>query len=117
MAEPIIIANEAEVVAGKVVTFTYRQDGIRREGILLLTEEGLRSYENVCRHLPVKLDLGSKHFLTRGQDAILCQSHGAIFELETGLCTRGPCEGASLKSLPIEVRSGQVMLLIWDEVE
>jgi len=117
MAEPIIIANEAEVVSGKVVTFLYRQDGIRREGILLRTKEGLRGYENVCRHLPVKLDLGSKHFLTRGQDGILCQSHGALYELETGRCTRGPCEGASLKALPIEVRSGQVILLVRDEVE
>jgi nitrite reductase/ring-hydroxylating ferredoxin subunit len=111
-----IIANESEVVAGKVVTFSYRQDGIRREGILLRTQTGLRCYENQCRHLPVKLDSGSRHFLTRNRDAILCQSHGALYELETGLCTRGPCEGASLKALPIEVRLGRVYLLVEDEV-
>jgi nitrite reductase/ring-hydroxylating ferredoxin subunit len=110
-----LIATEAEVIAGKVVTFGYRQDGIRREGFLVWTAAGLRGYENLCRHLPVKLDAGSKHFLSREKKFILCQQHGALYEPETGRCTRGPCEGASLKALPIEVREGKVYLLVTDE--
>jgi nitrite reductase/ring-hydroxylating ferredoxin subunit len=111
------IATEAEISEGKVVTFGYRQDGIRREGILLRTSGGLRCYENLCRHLPVKLDLGNKHFLSREKKLILCQSHGAVYEPETGLCTRGPCEGASLKALPFEIREGKVYLLVTDETD
>ncbi|MCD6051177.1 MAG: Rieske (2Fe-2S) protein, partial [Verrucomicrobia bacterium] len=84
MAEQII-ADEAELVDGKVMTFGYRQDGIRREGFLLRTKEGLRCYENLCRHLPVKLDAGSKHFLNREKKLILCQQHGAVYEPETGM--------------------------------
>lgn len=115
MAEQFI-AKEADVIEGKVVTFGYRQDGIRKEGILLLSKAGLRCYENLCRHLPVKLDSGSRHFLSREKKLILCQSHGALYEPETGLCTRGPCEGASLNMLPIAIREGRVYLLAEDEV-
>jgi len=110
-----MIAMEADVIEGKVITFGYRQDGIRREGILLRTKAGLRCYENLCQHLPVKLDSGTRQFLSREKKLILCQSHGALYEPETGLCTRGPCEGASLKMLPIEVRVGFVHLLVTDE--
>ncbi|HEY1173158.1 MAG TPA: Rieske 2Fe-2S domain-containing protein [Verrucomicrobiae bacterium] len=115
MAEQFI-ANAADVAEGKVITFVYRQDGIRRDGFLLLTKVGLRCYENQCRHLPVKLDSGSGHFLSREKKLILCQSHGALYEPETGLCTRGPCQGASLKALPVEVRDGKVYLTVVDEV-
>ncbi len=115
MAEQII-ATEADVTEGKVITFGYRQDGIRREGILLRTKAGLRCYENLCRHLPVKLDSGTRQFLSREKKLILCQSHGALYEPETGLCTRGPCEGASLNVLPVEMREGKVYLLVTDEI-
>ena len=114
MAEQLI-AEAADITAGKVVVFGYRQDGIRREGFLLQTPAGLRAYENLCRHLPVKLDSGSRHFLSREKKLILCQQHGAVYEPETGLCTRGPCQGASLNRLTIEEREGKVYLLVTDE--
>lgn len=110
------IANVSEVDAGRVVVFTYRQDGIRREGILLQAASGLVAYENTCRHLPVKLDAGTRQFLTREKQHLICQSHGALYEPDTGYCFRGPCEGASLKKLALEVRDGAVYVQIKDEV-
>ena len=41
---------------------------------------------------------------------ILCRSHGAAFELETGHCVIGPCAGRALRGLPVRVERGYVLL-------
>ncbi len=32
---------------------------------------------------------------------IICQTHAAVFDAETGLCLSGPCAGESLRDIPI----------------
>jgi nitrite reductase/ring-hydroxylating ferredoxin subunit len=110
------IASLAELSGGNAIVFTYKQDGIRREGFALLANGKIVCYENLCRHLPVKLDSGSRHFLTKSGCHILCQSHGALYQLETGFCERGPCAGASLIALPYCVKQEIVYLLIEDQI-
>jgi nitrite reductase/ring-hydroxylating ferredoxin subunit len=41
---------------------------------------------------------------------ILCAAHGALFEKLTGYCVAGPCAGQSLRTVPLEVADGYVML-------
>jgi nitrite reductase/ring-hydroxylating ferredoxin subunit len=36
--------------------------------------------------------------------------HGALFDMESGLCVAGPCAGLELRSLPVRVAHGYVML-------
>ena len=49
-------------------------------------------------------------FLTPDGALLLCSSHGALFEKLTGFCVAGPCAGRSLTPVPLEVRSGFVLL-------
>jgi nitrite reductase/ring-hydroxylating ferredoxin subunit len=46
---------------------------------------------------------------------IQCSSHGALFEIDTGLCLAGPCPGARLR--PIELRIERGYVLVADDVE
>jgi nitrite reductase/ring-hydroxylating ferredoxin subunit len=41
---------------------------------------------------------------------ILCAMHGALFEIETGVCVSGPCAGLGLRTLPVRVERGYVLL-------
>jgi nitrite reductase/ring-hydroxylating ferredoxin subunit len=41
----------------------------------------------------------------------MCRSHGAQFDISTGLCVAGPCVGAHLRSLAVRIEHGYVMLL------
>ena len=41
---------------------------------------------------------------------ILCSSHGALFEKDSGYCVAGPCAGRALTPVALEVRSGFVLL-------
>lgn len=68
------------------------------------------AYENVCQHLSVTLDYDDNRFFTKDGRYFVCQTHGALYEPASGLCVRGPCEGASLKPLRVEIRDGSVYL-------
>ncbi|MGH8133837.1 MAG: Rieske (2Fe-2S) protein [Steroidobacteraceae bacterium] len=68
------------------------------------------AYVNRCPHAGHPLNLLPDRFFTPDGALILCSSHGAVFEKETGLCVAGPCAGASLTPVPLEITCGFVML-------
>ncbi len=74
-------------------------------------------YLNRCRHLPVTLDLEDNQFFNHDQSALQCHMHGAVYEIETGLCVGGPCVGASLRALSFEEEGDQLVIAIPDEIE
>jgi nitrite reductase/ring-hydroxylating ferredoxin subunit len=75
----------------------------------------LRAYLNHCPHAGHALNLRPHVFLAPDAPLIQCSSHGALFEMETGLCLAGPCPGARLR--PIELRINQGYVLVADDVE
>ncbi len=69
----------------------------------------LACWLNYCQHFThIKLDKGSGAPMRDGE--VICANHGAYFEKDTGVCTYGPCEGAYLQSVEIEVADGDVYL-------
>jgi nitrite reductase/ring-hydroxylating ferredoxin subunit len=79
-------------------------------GFLVRSGERVCGYVNRCPHAGHPLNLLPGRFLTADGALILCSSHGALFEKVTGLCVAGPCAGRALTPLPLDVRSGFVML-------
>ena len=81
-----------------------------REAILLRDEEGVVSWLNYCQHFThIKLDKGSGAELRNGE--VICTNHGAYFEVDSGRCTYGPCEGAYLNEVEVAVDDGDVVLV------
>jgi nitrite reductase/ring-hydroxylating ferredoxin subunit len=66
------------------------------------------AYVNVCPHAGRALNWKPGAFLTRQGNLIMCSAHGAIFEIETGICVAGPCPGARLRALAARVSGGLV---------
>jgi nitrite reductase/ring-hydroxylating ferredoxin subunit len=79
-------------------------------GFVVRFGEGVRGYVNHCPHAGHPLNLRPHKFLTPDRALILCASHGALFEKETGYCVAGPCAGRSLRPVPLVVEAGFVML-------
>lgn len=76
-------------------------NGRPREALLLRDAHGvLRAYRNLCRHLPIPLDAGSRSFLFEGD--LRCMTHGARYRTSDGLCVVGPCKGTTLERLTVE---------------
>ena len=95
-------------------TFLYRlrpqDDDEPREAILLRDDEGVVSWLNYCQHFThIKLDKGSGAELRNGE--VICTNHGAYFEVDSGQCTHGPCEGAYLTEVKVAVDDEDVVLV------
>ena len=77
-------------------------------GFVVRQGDQVYAYQNFCVHVGHPLNWKPDSFLTKNEDAIICASHGAVYEIETGRCTGGPCKGRSLKKLDAEVRDGVI---------
>jgi nitrite reductase/ring-hydroxylating ferredoxin subunit len=109
MDEDSRIAAVGEVPADGSLLFTVRDGFDREEAILLRLADGVTALRNYCPHwTDVRLDKGSGATV-RG-DELVCGKHGATFEIETGYCTHGPCEGATIDELDVTVEDGAVYL-------
>jgi nitrite reductase/ring-hydroxylating ferredoxin subunit len=77
-------------------------------GFVVRKGDEVYAYQNFCVHVGHPLNWMPDRFLTRDETSIICASHGAQYEIDTGLCFAGPCIGKSLRKVDIEVRDGVV---------
>lgn len=67
-------------------------------------------YKNVCPHLGVALEFMENEFLDMDGALIQCSTHGALFEIESGHCLAGPCQGENLTPVAFEVQNDMIVL-------
>jgi nitrite reductase/ring-hydroxylating ferredoxin subunit len=58
-----------------------------------------RAFLNRCAHVPVELDWQPGKFFDDTGVYLICATHGAMYEADTGACIAGPCRGQSLRAL------------------
>lgn len=80
------------------------------EAFVVREGSAVYGYANACPHIGTPLDFLPDRFLTRDRRQILCSTHGARFDIATGLCVAGPCRGRSLRRLPVKIENGVVIL-------
>ena len=80
---------------------------------IFLVRQGSRmwGYENRCPHRGTPLNWLPDRFLSEDREHAICATHGAIFRIDDGLCIAGPCSGESLRSIPVAVEAGQIVVL------
>ncbi len=79
-------------------------------GFVVRKGDEVFAYQNVCAHVGHPLNWSPNSFLTSDRTAIICASHGAIYEIETGNCFAGPGAGKSLRKVNVSVRDGTVFV-------
>jgi nitrite reductase/ring-hydroxylating ferredoxin subunit len=67
-------------------------------------------YVNSCPHQGTWLNFGAGEFFTPDRALLKCGRHGATFQIDTGLCVEGPCQGKHLDSIMLTVANGEVCL-------
>jgi nitrite reductase/ring-hydroxylating ferredoxin subunit len=88
--------------------FRFREDSILFMGFVVRRGDLVAGYVDSCPHASWPLAPMDDEYLTRTGSFILCSGHGAVFELEHGICVGGPCLGSRLPPWPVEVRDGCV---------
>ena len=67
-------------------------------------------YRNSCPHLGTPLEWEEDKFLDSDGSLIICSTHGALFEIETGRCLAGPCKGQYLQAVSYILDNGLLMV-------
>ena len=77
-------------------------------GFVVRKGDAVFAYQNVCVHVGHPLNWSPDRFLTKDKSALICASHGAMYEIESGDCIAGPGKGRSLQAVEVEIRDGLI---------
>lgn len=83
-----------------------------RGALLARKNNQIYAYANVCRHVPLTLDLGDGEVASANGTHFLCHHHGARYRIEDGHCEYGPCDGRSLIALEVVVEYGELIVVV-----
>ncbi len=107
----LICASAGLIDGGAGVRFITQRDGRDAAAFVIRYDGKVYGYLNSCAHIPVELDWMEGEFFDKAGLYLICATHGATYEPDTGHCIMGPCKGERLVAAPIEERDGSVYLL------
>ena len=113
MAELFAICRTSEIADSQAAGFVLSlkdESGTPKPWPILVTNKGNRYYgfENACPHHGLRLDAIPGQFLDQDGNFITCGQHRAQFDLDTGHCFIGPCQGQHLKPIELVIDDGDV---------
>jgi nitrite reductase/ring-hydroxylating ferredoxin subunit len=104
------LSPASAVPDGGFIAVTGSIDGESESIILHRDGETIRAWLNVCPHAGRRLDyMPGKFLIDKGH--LVCAAHGATFRPGDGECVAGPCRGAHLRAVAVEVVAGEVRLV------
>ena len=103
-----VIALEKLSDTGLAHRFKVLEEGEMKPALVMLFQGKVLAYLNRCPHLGVELDWAPGQVFDELGQYLVCSTHGAFFQPQSGLCISGPCQGASLTPLAVRVQNGTV---------
>jgi nitrite reductase/ring-hydroxylating ferredoxin subunit len=76
--------------------------------VVFFERERIYAFENRCPHFSIPLNFEPGIFWIYSGSELMCAHHSAMFRLEDGVCFDGPCNGAALRKLAVEIHQGTV---------
>jgi len=106
----ILLCNLEDIPDGDARGFDPFKQGYHSIFVIRMNERVV-AYQNSCPHIPEQtLEWKKNAFLTHDKAHIFCSGHGALFELDTGLCIRGACLGQKMTKAEVSVHEKHVFL-------
>ena len=112
MADQFVIIPKKKLSNLVARSFETKIAGQIIKGIVIQKDGAYFAYQNLCMHLAVTLDLNDENFFTHDKTHLQCHMHGAMYEVETGFCVAGPCQGTRLKSLELRVEPNRLVIRV-----
>jgi nitrite reductase/ring-hydroxylating ferredoxin subunit len=116
MDELFVICRTGEVEDGRATGFVLSravESGPAQPWPIVISRKGNNFYgfENKCPHQGAKLDARRPgELMDEDGNFIACSEHNARFDLDTGHCFIGPCQGARLTPLTLVVDDGDLCI-------
>ena len=115
MASELVVGRSEDLGEGATLKFAFTENGDKREGFVVRWKGRARAYRNECRHIPVSLDWVENQFMSRDGCHLQCATHGALYEVDTGICIDGPPTGERLRSLDVVELMGDIIVSLPDQ--
>ena len=107
----VLCESASLIEGGKGKRFDIAQ-GDRAVACVAIRYDGrVRAYVNSCPHRGTELDWNHGEVFDESGLYLVCATHGAMFDPETGECVSGPCRGESLSRVDVDEQDGVVRLL------
>lgn len=110
-AKHLICESAALPEGGKAVRFDLPDADGSSSCFTVRFDGKVFAYVNRCPHRGTELDWDLGEVFDETGLYLICATHGAMFDPQTGLCISGPCQGARLQALPIEERDGAITIM------
>jgi nitrite reductase/ring-hydroxylating ferredoxin subunit len=113
MDELFVICRTVEIEDGEATGFVLmkaEESGDTAPWPILISRKGNNFYgfENACPHEGTRLDTNPGSFMDEENNFIECGRHHAQFDIDTGECFIGPCQGARLAPIKLVIDDGDV---------
>lgn len=115
MDELFVVCRTIEIDDGQASGFTLMRVGENGEAKpwpILITRKANQffGFENACPHQGTRLDTRPGNFMDEEENFLECGKHQAKFDLDTGHCFIGPCQGKALTPIPLVIDDGDICL-------
>ncbi len=109
MSTEVFICNaDALIDGGKGLRFPVTAYGEDATAFVVRYGQQAYAYLNRCAHVPMELDWTEGEFFESSGLYLMCATHGALYEPDTGHCAGGPCRGGKLQPLSVVERDHQI---------
>jgi nitrite reductase/ring-hydroxylating ferredoxin subunit len=98
MDEAIALCNSADLAeSGLAVPFDVVYGGHTCRAFAVRWQGKVHGYLNRCAHVAMEMDWQPNRFFDDSGRWLLCSTHGAVYEPDTGACAGGPCRGGLIR--------------------
>ena len=97
-----------ELEENRAKGFSSTGDKEQHDVILIKRDGHIYAYQNHCPHTGVNLNWQPDEFMDLESFYLQCSVHGALFNVEDGLCVRGPCVNQSLMAISTQIINGEL---------
>ncbi|HEY8609369.1 MAG TPA: Rieske 2Fe-2S domain-containing protein [Noviherbaspirillum sp.] len=103
-----ICASEVLTEGGKGWRFPVSAGGTPSTGFAVRYDGRVVAYLNRCAHVPIELDWNEGEFFESSGLYLMCSTHGALYEPDSGRCAGGPCRNGRLRPISVLEVDGQI---------
>jgi nitrite reductase/ring-hydroxylating ferredoxin subunit len=108
MTETVFLCNSDELLdSAQAVSFDVRHGTRNCPAFAIRFEGHVHAYLNRCAHVPMEMDFVPNRFFDASGQYLICATHGAMYQPQTGACRGGPCRGGLVK-IEVSERDGVV---------
>ncbi|MEB5965578.1 MULTISPECIES: Rieske (2Fe-2S) protein [Comamonas] len=98
MTDAVELCASADLAdGGRAVGFDVLYAGQSSRAFAIRYQGKVHAYLNRCSHIPMEMDYQEGQLFDDSGRWLLCSTHGAAYEPDSGVCAGGPCRGGLVK--------------------